>query len=36
MRSADQQLRLIAGFRQGSAPLDAGSPALGRILSRIG
>jgi hypothetical protein len=36
MHSADRQLRLIDGFRQGSAPPEFNSLSIGRILSRVG
>jgi hypothetical protein len=36
MQSADRQLRLIDGFRQGSAPLEMSTLSIGRILSRVG
>lgn len=36
MQSADHQLRLIDGFRQGSAPIEMNTLSIGRILSRVG
>lgn len=36
MQTADRQLRLIDGFRHGTAPLEINALSVGRILSRVG